>query len=978
MPLQKQDVPVKVGSLDTLTDIRQLPLGALTLVENMVRKKGGALQKRPGATAAVTALTANTSRRLASFGDELISFSGPASAGGQLTVESYSSTRALWTQQAAFVTCMPKLSDVYSSESSQSCYDVATNGNYALHAWEDAGTANSVLYRVTDLSTGAVLLDAQVTSANKPKCIGVGTSLLLFYCSTNTLNVKRISISGAAALTVATTTAIGANIHANHSYDVQARADVTRVAICYHSTVPDVKVVDWNPATDTATTTTSVAAQLADRCVGWLAQDWNTVTVMCAIADSANGVRCLLVTRATFAVSGTTTFDAASLDVRNVTGSYSGGANNMVYWEVTATSAQFQTIKTATNGGAISTAWTNAGLASKMFAIGATASAGNFAVVLTYDSAAQKTYFVATGAQLTNSGISPDARFLYANGGGLTAKRSALSGVSLFGSLFVTGVLRATRLDTVNGAFVTQTNPVLCTLDFSAPTGLPWAKELGGTLFLSGGVLRTYDLKYDVNASRKALEAVPLLAPEAPTLVGQAGGALTALGTYKYRAVYCSVDNRGRIRRSAPSDVATVTLTAGQQQVQLTLQAQARTSATYSVEYYRNANGGGSFYRVLAFGALTGVSAGSTSFTTIDTLADATLETQEPLYTDSGELPNFAPPAFKHIETHRNRIWGINAEDDREIWYSKEIFPGLGIGFHPDLKLRLEGNDGGAFALASMDDKLIAFKRSSIYVTNGDGPDNKGGGNVFPPFSLVSRNVGTVQPESIVVTPDGIMFKSQKGIWLLTRALEVKYVGAGVDTYNALTVTSASLVDDQSQVRFTTAAGRTLVYDYTWNEWVTFTNQAALSSVIWQNKFVYVLSTGVVLQESAGAFADAGAAIQQAVELAPIAAAGSGGWERIYELRLEGDFFAAATFTLKVAYDFGTTVAETLSLALGTVQIDGTYRARARLARRNCEALKTRIEESSTTQGFALSALMLVVGVQGGKGGRLPAANALS
>jgi hypothetical protein len=277
-----------------------------------------------------------------------------------------------------------------------------------------------------------------------------------------------------------------------------------------------------------------------------------------------------------------------------------------------------------------------------------------------------------------------------------------------------------------------------------------------------------------------------------------------------------------------------------------------------------------------------------------------------------------------------------------------------------------------------MDDKLIAFKRSSIYVTNGDGPDNKGGGNVFPPFSLVSRNVGTVQPESIVLTPDGIMFKSQKGIWLLTRALETKYIGAGVDAYNALTITSASLVDDQSQVRFTTSAGRTPVYDYSWNEWVTFTNQPAVSSVIWQNKFVYVLSDGTFLQETPGAFADNGAAITQAVELAPIAAAGSGGWERIFELRLEGDFFAASTFVLKVAYDYGTTNAETLSVALGTIQVDQTYRARARLARRNCEALRPRIEESSATQGFALSALMLVVGVQGGKGGRIPAASALS
>ena len=977
MSLQKQPLPVKVGSLDTLTDLRQLPLGALTLIENMVREKAGALQKRVGADAQITALASNSNRRLGTLADELISFSGPSTAGNPMTVESYSSTRARWTQQASFIPCMPAIRDVYSSESSQSCHDVAVNGSYEISAWEDSSTANSILYRVTDLATGAVLFDAQVLSANKPKCAAVGTSLLLFYCSTNTLTVKRISISGAGALTVASTTNIATNIHANHSYDVQARLDQTRVAICYHSTVPDVRLVDWNPATDTATTSTTIAAQSASRSVGWLAQDWNTTSVFCAISDAVNGVRYLIITRATFAHTGTTMVDAAPVDACNVTGYYDG-LNVVVYYEITSlTSTSLQTVKEGSNGGPVVVAWANAGLASKMFSVGATAAASRFAVVLTYDSSTQKTYFVGH----SNSSFEPATRMLYGNGGGLTAKRSALSAVYAYGSLFVTGLLRATRLDTVNGAFVVQTNPVLCMLDFSASSGMPHMRELGGTLFVSGGILRTYELKYDASLTRKAPEAAALLAPEAPTLAGGAGGSLTLLGTYKYRVVYCMVDNRGRIRRSAPSDVATVTLTGANQQVTLTIQHLDRTAVPYTVEVYRTTvitggAAGGSFYRVQAFGALSNGAGGTSTLSLVDTLADATLETQEPLYTDSGELPNYAPPPFKHIETHRARLWGISAEDDREVWYSKEITPGLGIGFHPDLKLRIEGNDGGAYALCAMDDKILAFKRNSIYVTNGDGPDNRGEGQSFPPFSLVSRNVGTVEPESVLLTPAGIMFKSQKGIYLLTRALELQYKGAGVDAYNSLDITSAALVDDQSQARYTTSSGRTLVYDYAWDEWFTFTGQAAVSSVIWGNKFTYVLSDGTVLQEAAGTYSDNGAAIAQAIEFAPAAGSGPNGWERIYEMRFEGDYFTSSTLTIKLAYDYGTTNAETLSKALSSIQVDSAFRCRARPARRNCEAIRLRIEESGTTQGFSLAALLLVVGVVPGKGGRIPAANA--
>jgi hypothetical protein len=979
LSLQKQDLPVKIGSLDTLTDLRQLPLGALTLLENMVREKAGALQKRYGADAQITALAASSNRRLVPFGDELLAFT--AAATGEVSVGSYSSARTRWTTANAtfpkFFNCLPAIRDVYASASAQTCHDVAVNGNYSLSAWEDSSTANTVLFRVTDLTTGTVLFDSSVSSAAKPKCIAVGTVLLLFHCSTAATNliVRRISISGAGALSVASTTTIATNIHANHSYDVQARADQTRVAIAYHSTVPDVRLVDWNPSTDTATTSTTVAGQLADRCVGWLAQDWNTTNAYVAIADSANGVKYLSVVRSSFAFGAATLVDAAKTDIRNITGYYDG-TNVQPYFEENSAIATYYNLVFGVLGGASARVETGCGIASKMFKI----ATGFYAMVLTYDSPTQKTYFVWTvdaSVTVSTAPVEPAARMLWGNGGGLTAKRSALSGVSVYGSLFVTGLLRATRLDTQGGAFVVQTNPVLCTMDFTAASAVPYAKELGGTLFVSGGILRSYDLKTHIGNLRLS-EAAALLSPEPMTLLQGAGGSLTALGVYKYKSLYCTVDNRGRIRRSPPSESTAFTLTGANNKLNVNIPYLRTTSIPYSLEYYRTVAGGDAYYRVLAFGAIArdGAPLAGTNYIADDTLDDATLETQEPLYTDSGELPNHAPPPFRHIEVHKARLWGISAEDDHEVWYSKEILPGAGIGFHPDFKLRLEGDDGGAYALASMDDKLIAFKRNSIYVTTGDGPDNRGQGNAFPPFTLVSRNVGTVEPSSVLLTPDGVMFKSQKGIYLLTRALEVVYIGAAVDAYNSLTITAAVLVDGQSQARYTTSSGRTLVYDYAWKEWFTFTNQAAVSAANWGNKFTYVLSDGTILQEAAGTYSDNGAAITQAIEFAPIASAGSGGWQRAYELRMEGDYFASSTFTLKLAYDFESTNTETLSKALASIQVDSTYRCRAKPARRNCEAIRPRIEESSTGQGFAVSALMLIVGVAGGKGGRIPAANA--
>lgn len=960
MALQKQDLPVKLGSLDTLTDLRQLPIGALTLLENMARGKGGAYQKRSGAALKQTIATA-TVRTLGSFNDELVDFGrSSGTTPEQVTVSSYSPTRARFDPVGSYLSCLPELMDLFANEFSQTCPDVAINGSYALIAWEDATSGASVRYQVRDLASGTILLQASISSANKPKCVSSGTNLMLFTIDTNTITVRRISVSGGGALSVASTTSVATNAHANHSYDVQARADATKVAVAYHSTVPDVKCIDWNTATDTAVTTTTVAER-ADRCCCWHTQDWNTTNVFLAIADSANGVREVQIVRSSFAFSSTTNVEVGATDVRNIT-AYYDGSNSPVHYEMNNASPHLQTIR-ADNALSIN----GMGLASKIFKA---PNSNQYSYVLVYGGGTQKTYFVCRVGS-----PAPMARILSGNAGGVSAKRCAISNVPAYGSLSAVALLRATRLDTVAGAFVTQTNPTLGLLDFAAPVRL---KELGGTLFASGGVLRTYDIKADVSASSVGIsEAGPLLTPEPPVLTPGAGGSMSAGKTYKYLTVFCQVDGRGRIRRSAPSDVVSTTLTSAQNQVGIVQNAYFPTNVTACIEVYRTDGDGAVFYRLEAFGNRQNPNqpGGGISVSFTDTLADTTLTTQEQLYS-LGELPNYASPAFKDIAIHRSRVWGINAEDDREIWFSKEVQSGRGVAFHPNFKLRLEGDDGGAFALAAMDDKMVAFKRSSIYVTTGDGPDNTGGGNFFPPFSLVSRNVGCIEPESILLVPDGLIFKSLKGFWLLSRGLDLQYIGAPVAAYNSLDVTAAVLVESASHARFTTSSGRTLVFDYFWKEWTTFTGQAAVTAVNHGGVFTYMNSSGQLLQEDSTLWGDNGSAIQQAVELAPIAAMGAGGWERVYEFRIEGEYLASSTLTVKVAYDFESTNAETLSKALGSIQVDSQYRIRGRFARRNCEAVRLRIEESSTAQGFSLAALMLIIGMAGGKGGRIPAANA--
>ena len=74
-----------------------------------------------------------------------------------------------------------------------------------------------------------------------------------------------------------------------------------------------------------------------------------------------------------------------------------------------------------------------------------------------------------------------------------------------------------------------------------------------------------------------------------------------------------------------------------------------------------------------------------------------------------------------------------------------------------------------------MDDKLIIFKKDAIYYITGTGPDNTGANGTFSDATFITSTVGCANPSSIVLMPNGIMFQSDKGIWLLDRQLGTTY-----------------------------------------------------------------------------------------------------------------------------------------------------------------------------------------------------------
>ena len=163
----------------------------------------------------------------------------------------------------------------------------------------------------------------------------------------------------------------------------------------------------------------------------------------------------------------------------------------------------------------------------------------------------------------------------------------------------------------------------------------------------------------------------------------------------------------------------------------------------------------------------------------------------------------------------------FRSDAPNDLMYSKMVYPGQPVEFNDALRMPIDPVGGKITALASMDEKLIVFEEDATFFIAGTGPNNLGQQNDFTTPERISTDVGCVDPKSVVLTPDGLMFKSRKGIYLLSRQLSVSYIGAAVEAYNGLNFTSAKVVGELNQVRFTTSDGDCLVYNYVYKFWAT-------------------------------------------------------------------------------------------------------------------------------------------------------------
>lgn len=331
------------------------------------------------------------------------------------------------------------------------------------------------------------------------------------------------------------------------------------------------------------------------------------------------------------------------------------------------------------------------------------------------------------------------------------------------------------------------------------------------------------------------------------------------------------------------------------------------------------------------------------------------------LYTTGGVAGNIAPPPCRALCNGHNRVFIVSADRPSEIWPSKQKQANTDYEFSDTAIKRVEGS--GINAIAEMDGNIILFRDWDIRTFGGSGPNDFGQGS-FTPDRLVTTDVGCAERDSVVSTDTGLIFKSTKGFYSLSRGHQVSYIGSAVDAWNQYSVYRGVLLEDSHQIRYLMSNGEILAYDYLVNQWSIFTGFTDLvDATIVAGKYTLLNTDGSIWTED-DSFTDDTTDITLKLSTAWIRLAGFHGYQRVWWVYLEGEYKSAHNLVAEVAYDNDDTVVETFTAAR-----DSTKPLRFKPGRQLCESIRVTIYDAAqdgTKESFNATGLTFVIGTKPG------------
>jgi hypothetical protein len=437
--------------------------------------------------------------------------------------------------------------------------------------------------------------------------------------------------------------------------------------------------------------------------------------------------------------------------------------------------------------------------------------------------------------------------------------------------------------------------------------------RLGRTLYVTGGEILQFD---GVQLTEVGFPVFPWYF----TIAETAGGSIAA-GTYAVKGTWRWDNASGEVDRSTTATVATIAMAAAPGGIELqdwpVLVPTHKTGVAGEVwRTAANPTEDAPFYLVTSKDPavtanpnryLASVPATDDVLATFqDELVDADATERESNNENGGALENLAPPAATIIAASADRLFlaGVAGEQNR-VWYSKLRGEGEVASFHDALAVNVPREGGAITALAFLNETLIVFKETAIYALPGDGFDNLGGGSNYGPARLLSADCGAVSAEAVALTPSGLIFKSNKGWYLLNRGWAVDYIGAPVSDYDSDTVASVHVVEGRHQVRCLTTS-RLLVWDYLVNQWAEWTIASGVHGAVWNGTYHYLTSSAPYAEQASYTDLTYGMVVETA--WIPL---GGPGWGRVWKLKPLGEHRSACVLKIEVFRNYQQTAFQT-------------------------------------------------------------------
>lgn len=1001
MALNKTAIPINFSQgLDLKSDDKQVALGKFLSLENSIFTKAGLLQKRNG-FGGMPALPDTSSTFLTTFNGNLTAI------GTEL--EAYSQSESRWINKGNIQPVELSTLPLIRSNTNQSQADmaIAPNGLICTVFTDNIPVSGSLTptykYVITDSTTGQNIVAPTLISVpggavvNAPRVFLLGNYfILVFGASVSSTNrLEYIAISTVNPLVVTTAAVISSLFTPASTLNFDGVVANNSLYLAWNGSDGSIKMT-FLTSTLVQANTVSFASHQATIMSVTADTSGTTPVVYASFYNSGSSTGFILAVSHTLTTVLAPTQIITAETVVNITAVATAQVAT-VFYEVKAfysydSSLQTDLIKsrTITQSGTLGSAVIvdrSIGLASKAFIV-----ADVIYMLAVYSSPYQPTYF------LIDSIGNVISKLAYSNGGpyyttglpSVTVSDDTATVSYLFKDL-IEAVNKDLNPTSVAGVY-SQTGINL--VNFTLTTSDVVTAEIGNDLLITGGFLWQYDGYLPVE------QGFHLWPDYVEATTATTGGALTDQ-EYFYQATYEWSDNQGNVYRSAPSIPISVTTTGGGTSANTinvpTLRLTYKIANPAKIAIYRWSTAQQVFYQItsITLPILNNTTVDSIAY--VDIQADSAILGNNILYTTGGVLENIAAPASNVITLFNNRLFLVDAEDPNLLWYSKQVIEATPVEMSDLLTIYVapttsaQGSTGPTKAASSLDDKLVLFKDNAIYYINGIGPDSTGANSQYSDAIFITSTVGCSNQHSIVFMPSGLMFQSDKGIWLLGRDLSTSYIGAPVESLTQdATVLSAVNVPGTNQVRFTLDSGITLMYDYYYGQWGTFTNIPAISSTLYQGLHTYIDSFGRVSQETPGLYVDALGPVSMQFTTSWLNLAGLQGFERAYFFYLLGTYISPHKLTVNIAYDYNPSATQSVTISpdnfvksWGGEQLWGSGEAwggngnieqwRVFLKQQKCQAFQISVQESydpsfgaAAGAGLTLSGINLVVGQKSG------------